>query len=168
MTDKLATCYSCGALVKDIPGTPHKYIGATAGCWEIYGEILAKEFGEYGYPEPTNRLTVDTYAVQHPGKPGRRAIQSVSGHLVSLHLVLEEGWSGPVATRAIAQILKQADQFIWLEPPSPSGHITVLDVVKANSLPEHEQLVLAWARDVWQAWAAHHVYVRDLVRQYLR
>jgi uncharacterized protein (DUF885 family) len=37
-----------------------KYIGASAGCWEIYGEILAKEFGEYRYPEPTHQLTVHT------------------------------------------------------------------------------------------------------------
>jgi hypothetical protein len=56
-------------LVKNKPGKPHKYIGAVAGCWEIYGEILAKEYGEYGYPELTHRLTVDTYAVQHPGTP---------------------------------------------------------------------------------------------------
>lgn len=165
MTDTLTTCFGCGALVKDIPGQPHRYIGATAGCWEIYGQILAKEYGEYGYPDPTHRLTVHTYAVQHPGAPVRQAIQSVNGHLASLHLVLEQGLSGPAANRALGRILKQAQPFIWLEPPQPNGHITALDVVKANSLAEHQRLVLDWAWDVWQAWAVHHPYVRDLVRR---
>lgn len=163
----LARCYGCGALVKDIPGEPHKYIGAAAGCWEIYGEILAKEYGEYGYPELTHRLTVDTYAVQHPGKPSRQAIQSVNGHLVSLYLVLEKQYSGQRATKALAEILQHAGHFTWLEPPDPNGRLTVLDVVKANNFDEHSRLVEQWARDVWAAWTPHHKTIRQYVEQYL-
>lgn len=166
--DKLIKCYGCGALVKDTPGEPHKYIGAAAGCWEVYGEILAKEYGEYGYPQPTHRLTVDTYAVQHPGKPSRHAIQSVNVHLVGLHLVLEQGLSGPEATKAIGKILEHTDQFVWLEPPASNGRITVLDVVKARDLEEHRRLVETWAKDVWKAWAQYHIQVRGLAKQYLR
>lgn len=163
----LVRCYGCGALVKDIPGEPHKYIGATAGCWEVYGEILAKEYGEYGYPERTHRLTVDTYAVQHPGRPSRQAIQSVNGHLVSLYLVLEKQYSGRQATKALAGILEHAGHFTWLEPPEPNGRITVLDVVKAKNLDEHNRIVEQWARDVWAAWAPHHKTIRQYVERYL-
>ncbi len=165
--EKRIQCYGCGAWVKDIPGEPHRYIGARAGCWQVYEEILAKEYGEYGYPQPTNRLTVDTYAVQHPGKPSRQATQSVNIHLIGLYLVLEQGLSGPGATKAIGTILKRAEDLEWLAPPVPNGHLTVLDVVTACDLAEHRQLVDAWARDVWKAWSAYHGLVRDLIGRYL-
>ena len=165
--ERLVKCYGCGALVKQKPGEPHKYIGAVVGCWEIYGEILAKEYDEYGYPEHTHRLTVDTYAVQHPGSPNRQAIQSVIGHLVSLYLVLERHFSGQQATGAIAAVLKHADRFVWLEPPQPNGRITVIDVVKATNFEEHKNLVEQWANDIWAVWARHHDAIRQLVAQYL-
>jgi len=43
MSDRIK-CYGWGALVRDIPGKPHRYIGANAGGWEVYGEILAKKY----------------------------------------------------------------------------------------------------------------------------
>ncbi len=160
---KRIKCYGCGALVKDIPGQPHKYIGASAGCWEIYGKILAKEYGEYGYPETAHRLTVDTYAVQHPGQPSCQSIQSVNTHLISLCLVLEKGLEGAQALQAIGKALKYASEFAWLEPPVPNGQMTVLDVVRARDFSEHQELVHKWARDVWNAWSAYHHVVRKFI-----
>jgi hypothetical protein len=160
---QLIKCYGCGALVKDILGEPHKYIGASAGCWEIYGKILAKEYGEYGYPETTHRLTVDTYAIQHPGKPSRQSIQSVNTHLISLYLVLEKRLDGVQATQAIGRVLEHASDFVWLEPPVPNGQITVLDVIKARDISEHQELVEQWAKDVWNAWSVYHNLVQRMV-----
>jgi len=82
--------------------------------------VLARQYSQFGYPDPTYRLTVDTCAVQHPGKPGRRAIQSVAVHLIRLYLMPEQGLSGGQARRAVAQLLAQADKFAWLEPPNPN------------------------------------------------
>jgi len=161
-------CCGCGALVKDIPGKPHRYIGAAAGCREVYCEILAKEYGEFRYPEPTHRFTVDTYAVQHPGEPSGQAIQSVNAHLVSLHLVVEKGFNGARATEAFKDILKNGDKLTWLEPPNPNGSMTVVDVVKAQNLQEHRRLVDEWARDVWTAWRNHHALIRRLAEQCLK
>ncbi|MFQ3684916.1 DUF5946 family protein [Roseiflexus sp.] len=161
---KLIKCPGCGALVKAIHGEPHKYIGASVGCWEIYGEILAKEYGEYGYPETVHRLTVDTYAVQHPGKPSRQSIQSVNTHLISLYLVLERGLEGTAATQAMTKVLQYANEFVWLEPPVPNGQMTVLDVVRARDFSEHQELVHTWARDVWMAWSAYHHLMQKYVR----
>ncbi len=160
---ELIKCYGCGALVKDISGEPHKYIGASAGCWRIYGEILAKEYGEYGYPETVHRLTVDTYAVQHPGKPSRQSIQSVNTHLISLYLVLEKELEGTEATQAIGKVLEYASEFVWLKPPVPNGQITVMDVVEARDFSEHQELVNKWARDVWNAWSGYHHIVKEFV-----
>ena len=84
-------CYGCGALVPRVSGAAHKYIGALAGGWAIYGEVLAKEYSEYRILRSAHRLTVDAYAVQHPGNPNPQAIQSVTIHLVGLYLVLQLG-----------------------------------------------------------------------------
>lgn len=163
LKDNLVACPGCGAQVKDLPGQPHPYIGAAAGCWEVYGQVLAKEYGEYGYPILTHHLTVDTYAIQHPGQPGRQSIQSVNVHLISLYLMLEKGFSNRQALAIIQQALKQARLFTWLEPPVPNGRVTVLDVVCAPNLAAHTQIVDAWARDVWAAWSLYHERIREFV-----
>lgn len=90
----------------------------------VYGEVLAREYGEYGYPEPTHKLTVDTYAVQHPGKPGLQANKSVNVHLMGLCCVLEPGMDGRQATQAIGLVMRRHPAFAWLEPPVPNGRIT--------------------------------------------
>ena len=56
-----------------------------ARCWALYGELLAREYSNQDY----------TYAVQHPGAPDRRTIQSLALHLITLCLALEEGLDPP-------------------------------------------------------------------------
>jgi hypothetical protein len=152
-------CFGCGAVVPDIEGPTHRYLGAPAGCWAAFNEIMAKEFGEYVYPE-CHRLTVDTYAVQHPGTPSPQTIQSVGGHLVSLHLVLERGLDSKKATRALGRVVDRSAAFVWLEPPTSPGWLTVLGVSDARDLEEHQQRVRLWAESAWEGWSAHHDTVR--------
>ena len=150
----------CGALVPDVDGPVHRYIGASPGCWATYGELLAREFSD-ARAYAAHRLTVDTYAVQHPGGPSRQSIQSVGVHLISLHLVLEKGYNSTPATEAMRQALTPRGRFVWLSPPSMAGTMTVLDVVSAADLEEHIDLAHRWARSVWGAWAPHHATVRQ-------
>src|SRR6516225_12143489 len=102
---EMVPCIGCGALVVDEDGPTHPYVGASPACWAVYGEVLAKEYGEYRYPS-VHRLTVDAYSVQHPGTPSRRAIQSVAVHLVSLYLVLDRGFSSAKATAGIRRAVE--------------------------------------------------------------
>jgi hypothetical protein len=149
-------CYGCKALVEDKAGQPHNYFGTIQGCWDLYGQILAKEYGEFNYPELTHRLTVDTYAVQHPGQPGRQSTQSVNIHLLSLYFVLVKKLSGKEATRKMGEILAKEPNLEWLEPPVPNGQKTVIDVLTASSQEEHEMKVREWAEDVWSCWYSKH------------
>ncbi len=160
----LIACYGCGARVGDAPGKPHKYLGTVWGCWEVYGQVLAREYSA-GEPDVTHRLTVDAYSLQHPGAPSRQTIQSMNVHLVSMHLILERGATAGQALHGVRETLKAASQFEWLEPPVPNGSITVLDVAPARDMEEHGRLVDLWARDVWQAWSPHHDYVREFARR---
>lgn len=143
-------------MVDDIAGRPHDYLGANQGCWNIFGEILAKEYGEYGYSELTQRLAVDTYAIQHPGQPSRKSIQSVNIHLVSLYYIFERGCSGKAATEKMGQILSKNPAFEWLVPPTPNGHLTVIDVIQAVDKFDHEKKVKEWSQDVWNCWYSVH------------
>src|SRR5579864_3541852 len=120
MQHDLLPCPGCGVLLPGPIGKPHPYLGASSACWAVYEEILAKEYGEYGYPD-VHRLTVDTYAVQHPGVPGQKSSQSVWVHLAGIHVVLESGANRPAATRVIGTILSRRSQFEWLEPPQRNG-----------------------------------------------
>lgn len=160
MSSDVATrhCPGCQALVPDIVGPTHPYIGASAGCWAIYGEILAREYSDAAY-WAAHRLSVDAYAVQHPGAPGPQAIRSVAVHLVSLFLFLEQDLPAPETTRAMSWVPGLALR--WLEPPSSPGELTVLDVRAAADANQHVERVLGWASSVWEAWADHHLTVKD-------
>jgi hypothetical protein len=153
------TCPGCGVALPYRAGLPsHPYLGASPECWATFGELLAR-----GYEDPAYRrvhqLTVDTYAVQHPGKPERRTIQSLALHLMTLAMVVEDGLD-PRSGPELHKRMVRAEGYEWLTPPSMDGRMTVIDVLRATTAREHDQVVRAWAEDVWDAWAAHHQTVR--------
>ena len=90
MSTELRLCQGCGALVPDVDGPTHRYIGASPGCWAVYGELSEKEADNFCYMR-SHQMTVDTYCAQHPWTPSPQAIRSVAVHLVGLYLRLERG-----------------------------------------------------------------------------
>ena len=159
-------CIGCGALVPDIIGPTHEYMESSPGCWHTYGEVLARQYRDPDF-RTILRLTADTYAVQHPGRPGPTSIQSVCGHLMSLFLILERDAPFSYADRALELALRETGRFRWLTPPSSLGEITIVDVRDAASPEEHDQNVRAWARSTWSAWAPHHHTIREWVSSFL-
>jgi hypothetical protein len=106
-------------------------------------------------------VVVDTYAVQHPGVPERRSIQSVAVHLVSLCAVLERGW--PPGPDLLRRALRRPAGSRWLDHEQPIGANTVADVVTAEDPVERARRAWGWARDVWGAWEPHHPVIRAWV-----
>jgi hypothetical protein len=123
-----------------------------------------REYGELGNPA-IHRMSVDAYAVQHPGVPERRSIQSVAVHLMGLCLVLDRGWRSEDATGRLGGLVERARPQ-WLEPPVPNGTLTVDHPLAAPS-SEHAARVREWAADVWTAWSPHHPQVNDWLDSYL-
>ncbi len=154
---KPSPCPGCGAITDPGPAVPHDYMTANWGCWEAFGEIRGREMQEPGYGVLAQR-SVDTYAVQHPGEPGRRENQSVAVHLMSLCLQLEGGVPPHVATRTIGRFAHR--EYPRFEIPEPNGDLTVLDVRAARTAERHVELVERWAEGVWRAWSRHHGQVR--------
>src|SRR5918992_2105890 len=83
-------CPGCGLWLERVDGPKHPYLGASASCLALYGEVLAREYSDPALLS-IHQLTVDAYAVQHPGVPDRRTRQSVALHLLTLCLFLERG-----------------------------------------------------------------------------
>lgn len=157
---KIIHCFSCKAPVPDIQGPVHEYMNSASGCWKLYGDILAKEYNPDFYNQDIHRITVDAFALQHPGKPERRAIQSVNAHLISLYCIYEKKLSGELATRILRRVVENkniTDNFVWLEPPKFENTLNVTDVLKATNREEHERLVREWGNSVWQVWKEKHV-----------
>jgi hypothetical protein len=157
-----APCPGCGVVLPEYDGPTHPYIGASAACWALYGELLAHQYAELGYPE-CHRLTLDAYAVQHPGKREARSIKSVATHLCGLYLVLERGLDGPAATALKNRVVAAEPRFMWLNPPGQAEALTVKDVLETRSDIRHCDAIETWARSVWATWELHHETVAKWV-----
>jgi len=154
-------CPSCKGLYMEFDGPTHSYMASSAGCWQAYSELLAKEYSDLKYWE-NHRLTVDSYAVQHPGVESKQSIQSVAVHLVSLCLVLENNISQSYATESLKKLTSY--QFHWLIPPTDMGQINVNTVLIAQDHVSHNAAVKDWAHSVWRCWKEHHQTVRKWAR----
>lgn len=140
----------------------HPYMVSSPACWAAFGEVLAREYSEPALLS-IHRLSVDAYAVQHPGSPCRQSIQSVGVHLIRLCLFLEHGLAPDRANEAMLAAGRIKHTFSWLEPPSALGAVTVHDVLQATETSAHAAMVRRWAQSAWDAWGPHH----DRVRQWL-
>lgn len=145
-------CPWCRGYFPETYGPVHEYIESSPGCWKAYCDVLAREYENYSRTHEIHRLTVDTYAAQHPGIPGRKSTQSVWGHLVSLYCVLEMGFSGRLARDKLGKFVLQKRPLEWLTPPHFDQTINVGLVAQANTLDEHISMVRSWSESVWGAW----------------
>ena len=155
----LIACIGCGGQFPETDGPTHRYIESSSGCWACYGEVLAREYSDLQY-QKVHRLTVDAYAVQHPGRPSPQSIQSVALHLVSLCAIFEGEVQMNEATKIIAQAADRKERFAWLAPPSSRGALTVAEVHRAADAQEHARLIRQWAFSAWSAWSEHHPRIR--------
>jgi hypothetical protein len=152
-------CFSCHGLVPLVIGPVHPYMKSSPGCWKLYGEILALEYSLDNYDPLMHRITVDTYAIQHPGEPERRAINSVNLHLIRLYLVLHnqvEGSKANEVMKILSENTKLKEKFVWLEPPSFENTITVVDVWNAHDRQSHSKVVTKWGLSVLERWIEKH------------
>jgi hypothetical protein len=158
-------CPGCGLVAPPAQGPTHAYIGASPGCWATFGALLLEPFGAAG----SGQLLTDAYAVQHPGVPERRAIQSVCLHLILLCATLERGWPPQRAVHLRRQALARPPvEWRWLDPPLPLGSLTIAQVAVAADAAQRGRRLRTWADDVWSAYGAHHGEIRGWVDALLK
>jgi hypothetical protein len=151
----LISCVGCGGQFPESDGPTHRYMESSPGCWACFGEVLTREYSDLRYRE-VHRLTVDAYAIQHPGQPSLQCIRSIALHSISLCAIFEEGVEMGQATKIIQQAAKDKERFVWLTPPASMGALTIADIHPAKDPQEHARLVHQWARSAWSAWSEHH------------
>ncbi|MCX6117083.1 MAG: DUF5946 family protein [Proteobacteria bacterium] len=160
-------CPGCSALVEACDGPTHKYFGESPGCWKAYGQVLAREYEDKNYWQ-VHRLTVDTYAAQHPYSQDKRNIQSVNLHLMALYAIIELKLPFDAIPPMLAAAAKHfKNDFVYLTPPNSLGDLTVLDVLNAKSSQEHCDTVWKWAQSVWVGWKPHHAKIEEQFKQTL-
>lgn len=159
-TRGLSDCPGCGLSLPPHGGPTHAYVGASPACWSLYDQ-LPQAFGLAGVSDTIRRLALHTYAVQHPGRPGMRSVQSVAVHAMGLCVLLERGAEErrvkPTFERTPA---RRAPALHWLEPPRPNGTLTVRSTLCVDGAESYATAVEAWAADIWAAWEPHHTTVR--------
>lgn len=140
----------------------HPYLGAHSGCWQIYTDILAKEFNDPDY-FIVHRITVDSYAAQHIGdQTDRRARQSANVHIIALYLMFDQ-------QKNIQEILrfmrlateKKRDWPLVVEKKNPQW-FTVHDVTSASNATSHQLFVKRWGQSVWDEYQKDKVQIIEL------
>jgi hypothetical protein len=157
----LEKCPGCQALLPRIEnGVIHRYMTSSAACWEIFGKL----FNDPDRPvasSPFNALSVDAYAVHHPGTPSNQTINSVAIHTMVLYGILERGFKPDQALwlrqrPGRANPSEKHGRFHWLPPPSFEGSLTVADVVAGGTPLERSALLERWVRELWSRWGSLH------------
>ena len=146
----------CKGEFEAIDGPVHPYMESTPGCWAAYSRVLALEYRNYRDLRAVYRVTADTYAVQHPGAPSRKSIQSVWGHLVVLHFYLDRGYDGEQARLQHKRFLELGPELVWLPPPDFAGALNVGHVAAAVDVRDHIRRAREWADSVYAQWRAQH------------
>jgi hypothetical protein len=131
---------------------------SSPACWAAFGRVLAREYNDATLM-PVHRLTVDTWAVQHPGDGSRRAIQSVGLHLARLMIQIEQRLEGEAANRAMLGFAARKALLPALPPP-PRFRVNVADVVGAVAPDAHVAAVRPWAASTWEDWREQHDFIR--------
>ena len=160
----LTTCFSCGANTKNIDGATHKYLLSTPGCWAMYGEVLAREYSDFAYMA-VHDLTVDAYALQHPGKSSPQTISSLTIHLASLYAYFKFDCPAGELSKIKALVVRHKDEFMWLDPPSDLGHLTISDILLAENATQHCKRVNQWAEAVFERWQDFYPIVKGLLEK---
>lgn len=158
MSLDVQVCNGCGALLPAVDGPTHAYMTSSSACWAAFNAVIAREFADPALM-PVHRLSVDAWAVQHPGDGSRRAVQSVGLHLARLWVQLERGQSGPAANAAMLNFASRKAELPEL-PPRPAYAMTVADVVDQEQPDAHAASVRRWAEATWADWSDQHDFIR--------
>ena len=127
---------------------------SSPACWAAYGQVLEREYSDAVLFGHAHRLTVDAFAVMHPGDPSeRRAVQSFWIHGASLWIVLRLGHSHVRATQALKALA--GGEF----PERPEEHsrfaMTHSELLYAP-IENHVKLAREWADAALAGWSDAH------------
>lgn len=159
---EISVCPGCGSRLAAVDGPIHAYMTSTPACWAAFNTVMAREYSD---PDlmTVHRLSVDAWAVQHPGDGSRRAIQSVGLHLARLMVQIDQGLEGRAANTAMLGFA--ARKVTLPELPARERYaVTVAEVAGAVKPQDHRAAVRRWAEATWADWSDQHDFIRRWAR----
>lgn len=158
-------CPGCYTEYPETDGPIHAYMPSHPACFAAFNRLLVAEYSDLSL-QATHRLTVDCWAVQHPGNPeDRRAVQSVGLHLARLMLQLDNRYLPADSNQVMLDFSRYKHSLIPLSPPQHFS-ITVADIAPFAGTPDHCDKITQWAKATWQDWSEHHGYIRKWVEKH--
>jgi hypothetical protein len=144
-------CEGCGLVVD----------GGTEGCQSLFDELRGRQLVTSTYQ--IQRLTVDTYCMQHPDRYCVSA-KSLAAHLTGLCWALE--YSGhPSGLKALQRWLDGRPQIAKPELPAFRGALTVTEAGGASDPAGRVAAILRWAGSTWEAYPDLHPLARRWVEE---
>lgn len=156
-----SVCPGCGlGMPVSASASYDGYYNCSRECWSVYAEVLGEQFSNAIVFGQCHQLTVDAYAVQHPG--GVHPDKSIAVHLVGLHAAFELSVHQMRIARLLQQLAASVSEWPHFPPPTAaSGELeTVFSVAMSGSAAEHVTQAKAWAHAVWTKWEQHHDAIR--------
>ena len=153
-----SSCPGCGVVLPISDWPVDGRANASPACWQIRTKVLAHELEHLPELGRFHQLSVDAYAAQHAGD--RVPPIATAFALIGLHLTLDEGWTGTAVRAAHQHLAQRFHEWLAFLPPSDPASLTIASVAASQTPREHAERVQAWARSVWEAWAADHGRVR--------
>ncbi len=152
-------------------GDCHQYMLAAAGCYEMFTEVLEKEYSDLVYAK-AHHYTVDAYAAQHPGEiTNKKAVNSIGIHLISLYFLFEKEFKVEKAAKIkmeFAQFNKSKIIVKPLERPERFSGLTIYDVWDNENPIKHFELCKKWAYDSWKSWEKHHGIIENWANMFIK
>lgn len=150
----------CGLTATDTGHAPSDEHVASAACYRVVGQLLARDYSDPDCYRRAHQMVVDAYAAQHAGgePPGDPDCRAVPDDVVPVLRGRCRPCRGAEAAPADG---RQPPGLSWLQPPPQQHLLTVAHALPARNAEEHERLVREWAAQVWRAWAPHHAIIRQ-------
>jgi len=82
--------------------------------------------------------------------------------LIGLYLALEKGYTGRQVQLAHMKIANRRKDWPRPELPPRMAELTVLDVLRAGTDAEKEEMLMKWAESVWRIWEHQHGWIQEV------
>lgn len=159
------TCRGCGTILPDNNLEDSDNYNASGECVQMYHELSAYLMMN---PDVTfsTQHAVDAYGAQHSGDKVKNIRTAFS--LIGLYLALEHGFSGRQVQQAHMELAKRNIEWSSFELPNKSYTLSVLDVLAIEESENRKEMLLKWARDVWNNWEHYHGWTKKICQNYLK
>lgn len=158
------TCPGCGRKFPDQNWEDSDQYNATGECVKLYHDLSAYLIMNPDITFPTQHA-VDAYGAQHSGRKVKNIRTAFS--LIGLYLALECGYSGRQVQKAHMELAKRNIKWQSFDLPTCPYSFSVQDVLLVEEGTNRNEMLMKWAKSVWNTWEHYHEWTSKICEKYL-